>query len=925
VTHPDWSLIENLFQSAIDLPASERPAFLNANCPNPSIREEVESLIAADTENPDGILAAVAREAQSLFELEEIIGARLGPWRIVRELGRGGMGSVYLGVRDDDNFHKEVAIKLIRHGMDTEDVLTRFRHERQILANLEHPYIARLLDGGAARDGRPFLVMEYVAGQPLDEWCRAHDLTIRDRCNLFLKVCQAVSSAHRNLVVHRDLKPSNILIASDGAPKLLDFGVAKLLSPETALNYAATAIAARPITPDYASPEQFRAEQVTTATDVYSLGAILYEILSGAKAHRFGKGATSSARDIERVICEVDPPAPGINGDLDAIVAMAMRKEPALRYQSVEQFAADIHNYLIARPVNARKGNFTYRAGKYLRRHRTSIAVGALLIFALVGGAATATVQAIRASRAQAAAEAEKKNAERERKNADQERLLAIESQHMAERQAAEARRQSQIAGEQRHEADLQRELAETQRALASQGFGQVRQLAGKFLLDFHNAIATLPGSTPARKMVIETGLQYYDMLVREGGGDRELLEEVARGYDRLGDAQGNPYFANLGDAPGAMKSYRAAEAIRAKVNDPTPLFLGDRIRGQVRIAQMLVAQGDLKAADAVYVQALALGNGAASYEALDALANASSSYGDLKVNIAMHGEAVPHYLRLLEISEQLALQKRNPDSEQRGISLAHTKLGDVYNRLGRAEESQQQLRIALEIDQRLYAAQPTNIPVMRKLYVTYSMLGRALRGRGGAQFAKPGEVTECFEKATELADKMAASDTGNSQPLSDVLMAGTGLGDWLREQKETQGAIAAYRRALDASDRLIKIRPVGYEDNAVQTHQRLATGLIDAAQYDEAMDHLAKADDYIAIADKQNPGLIRTSLRKAEVIRAKADIYTARQQWPQAIEAFRTLIEMFEGMAKRDPANQFIAGEIPNLKDLLKDAQTHQ
>src|SRR5262249_42036170 len=266
-------------------------------------------------------------------------------------------------------------------GMDTEEVLRRFRHERQILAGLEHPYIARLIDGGATADGRPFFVMEKVEGEPVHVYCRSHRLSVESRLRLFLRVCEAVSYSHRALVVHRDLKPGNILVTAEGVPKLLDFGVAKLLDPSADPGLTATVYGIGPLTPEYASPEQVRGLPVTTTTDVYALGAILYELLTGAPAQRFD---THTPVEIDRVVCATEPKRPSmaaeeLNGDLDNIVLMAMRKESARRYQSVDEFAADIVRYLDGRPVAARQDSFAYRAGKFMRRHRLAITASAVV------------------------------------------------------------------------------------------------------------------------------------------------------------------------------------------------------------------------------------------------------------------------------------------------------------------------------------------------------------------------------------------------------------------------------------------------------------------------------------------------------------------------------------------------------------------
>src|SRR5580698_7476907 len=310
-----WERIESIFLNAADLPRAEQQAFLDQACGDDrALRQEVQSLLDSDRKSGEKITRAVETEAESLFGLSPIIGSRLGVWRVVRELGRGGMGAVYLATRDDDQFHKKVAIKLVKRGMDTSDVLRRFRHERQILAGLDHAYIARLIDAGTAPDGRPFFVMEYVEGQPIDTFCFERELPAVARCRLFLKVCEAVAHAHRNLIVHRDLKPGNILVAPDGTPKLLDFGVAKLLAPDADPHLTVTGMQARLLTPQYASPEQVMGRPANTTTDVYSLAAVFYELLTGSCAQEID---STSPEDIERVIClqEVPPPSaakPGV-------------------------------------------------------------------------------------------------------------------------------------------------------------------------------------------------------------------------------------------------------------------------------------------------------------------------------------------------------------------------------------------------------------------------------------------------------------------------------------------------------------------------------------------------------------------------------------------------------------------------------------
>src|SRR5271166_5530412 len=408
----EWDRIQSIFLQAIDRRPEERSAFLDGVCEGDlDIRREVESLLAHDDSASDAQIAGALQDTtQSLLDSEENIGP-LGPWRVIKAIGRGGMGRVYLAARDDDQFRKLVAVKLVKRGMDTSDLLDRFRRERQILAQLDHPYISRLIDGGSTSQGQPYLVMEYVEGRPIDTYCNQEGLGLRDRLRLFLKVCEAVSYAHRNLVVHRDLKPGNILVSSDGSPKLLDFGVAKLLDPENNPSLTRTDAGGRLLTPEYASPEQMRGTFVNTASDIYALGAVMYELLTGAKAHTFD---SRSPAEMERVVCELPIRLPServlsnnphlskeLAGDLDNIILKAMRKEPEQRYSSVDLFTKDIGRYLDGMTVTARPPSLTYRVGKFARRNRIALGLAAVVVISLVAGTWISLVQAHRARLAQ--------------------------------------------------------------------------------------------------------------------------------------------------------------------------------------------------------------------------------------------------------------------------------------------------------------------------------------------------------------------------------------------------------------------------------------------------------------------------------------------------------------------------------------------
>ncbi len=440
-----WQQIEELFGEALHLAVGERGDFLAAACGrDDALRREVEALLVAHQRAGEFIQAPAVDDAIRLIKRSDTPLAqhyRLGVYEIIKEIGRGGMGAVYLAARADDEYRNYVAIKLIKRGMDSEDILRRFRNERQILASLNHPNIAKLLDGGTSQEGLPFFVMEYIEGQPLIEYCDTHKLSTAERLRLFREICAAVQHAHQNLIVHRDLKPNNILITAGGTPKLLDFGIAKFLNPTLALQtLAPTATLMRLMTRDYASPEQVRGLPVTTASDVYSLGVLLYKLLTGHHPYHF---KTPQPQEVERVICESVPEKPSaivtrtatietatgetlnitpdivsrtregqpdklrhaLTGDLDNIILMAMRKEPQRRYTSVAEFSEDLRRHLEGLPVKAAKDTFRYRAAKFIKRHRVGVVAAALVLLSLVAGILATSWQAQQARQEKAKAE----------------------------------------------------------------------------------------------------------------------------------------------------------------------------------------------------------------------------------------------------------------------------------------------------------------------------------------------------------------------------------------------------------------------------------------------------------------------------------------------------------------------------------------
>ncbi len=445
-----WDRVQELFEMSRGLDRDQRRVLLTRECAgDSSLRNEVEALLESNDRAGDFIEGAIGKAASELNDAETLplIGRRVGAYEIVGELGRGGMGAVFLGKRVDAQYEQRVAIKFVR-GIESRERLQRFRAERQILATLNHPSIARLLDGGETAEGIPFLVMEYIEGRPIDAYCDQNRLPIRDRLRMFVSVCEAVQYAHEHLVVHRDLKPDNIMVTADGEVKLLDFGIAKLLD-ETSAEIPLTLTGARALTPEYASPEQIRGEPVTTASDVYSLGVLLYGLLAGIRPYRID---TEKPSEIERIVCDTDPERPSarvtqirvggdltaqsleeisaqrathpprlrkeLAGDLDNIVLMAMSKEPERRYAFAAQFAEDIFRYLGGLPVAARADTLRYRLGKFARRNAAMVAAGSTLALVLIGSTIVSLTLYNRAENARREAVQERMIASRERTTA---------------------------------------------------------------------------------------------------------------------------------------------------------------------------------------------------------------------------------------------------------------------------------------------------------------------------------------------------------------------------------------------------------------------------------------------------------------------------------------------------------------------------
>jgi tetratricopeptide (TPR) repeat protein len=675
VSEPDrLEKIKEILEDALELPAADRDTFVRRACGEDEVvRDEVESLLAHESDEPpwaEGPLLLVPGFAEEESEAEGLVpGRRIGPYRIETILGAGGMGTVVLAIRED--LKKRVALKVV-HTRLSGELIRRFHIERQIVAQLEHPNIARLLDGGTADDGRPFFVMELVDGEPIDVYCDRMGLGVRERLELVLQVCEALALAHRNLIVHRDLKPSNILVTDEGVPKLLDFGIAKRLEMEaTELTRAHD----RPMTLKYASPEQIDGGTISTATDVYGLGLLLYQLLAGR--HPFAADESSEIR-LLAAIREHVPRRPSstvedpwrrreLAGDLDAIVGRALRKEPEERYGSIEQLADDLRRFLEGRPVLARQGTWVYVAGRFTRRHRWALGAIALVLLLSLAFGVTATLLWRRAETARVETEVA--------------RVQALEGQQQKERALEFLKEVFRGAGPNRArgqrdrtafelledaEAQLQEEDEPVQAELlatlgkiytdwgASAEAGRVWKRAEGLLRrrfpeghpDLAKAINNVASWHFRREEYAEAARLYREALAMKKRFPENADADLAKSMSNLATA-----LMELGDDDEVESLYRGALAIRRSAIEPN----GDDIAQSLRSLGVFYHQrGDLRQAEALMRAALA-----ACQRAHPAQENTRCATILNGLALVLHDqkrlrEALPLYRRALEIRSAL-------------------------------------------------------------------------------------------------------------------------------------------------------------------------------------------------------------------------------------------------------------------------------
>ncbi|WP_321476558.1 serine/threonine-protein kinase [uncultured Paludibaculum sp.] len=755
MTDSRWQRVEALFHEARALPVEQRTAFLSQVCAGDDVMlravlRMVDATSAADAlfENPAGLASLIDPPLQP--EVDPILGAMLGVWRIDRVLAAGGMGAVYLAHRADDQFHKKAAAKLLRHGFHSEHLRRRFLAERQILAGLEHPNIARLLDGGLSGDGMPYLIMEFVEGQPLDAYCNSRNLGVRARLEIFRHVFSAVSYAHHNMVIHRDLKPSNIMVTTNGGVKLLDFGIAKLIDEPA--DGELTSTTSVMMTPRYASPEQALGKMVNAQSDVYSLGVVLFESLCGRSPY-----ATTQRTVAEWFLAiqneECPPPSQAaqspalrneLRGDLDLIVAKALRKDALERYASVEQFDADVQAYLEGRPVTARPQTAAYRVGKFVRRHRAGVLASAAAILLLIAGL-----------------------------------LSTLWEAHVAERE----------------------------RLRAEKRFQQVRELARLSLFDLFDIVKDMPGSTTAQQLLITKSLANYEKLAREATGDPELLGELAEAYSRLGNLYGNPYSTNIGETQKALATYRRGLELLGGIPEGAGPKALEKSRALLysSLGEVTAYSGDTPKGIEYMRRCIRLLEVLETRDptAADILVELSGARGTLGDHLAGIGTgivldkdgAIGAFQSQLVTVEALSKRTDIPPEvltrARRGVSIACMKLGQCMQDFGRAEEALPWYRRSLEALDRMDAAENSSLANMR-------IRTTLIRGQSATlmSLGRPKEAVDVLSPAIETLRSLYQRDPQNRQFGYGLVTFLKARGDSHQQAGNTAAALDDYREA---------------------------------------------------------------------------------------------------------------------------------
>ncbi|WP_457355468.1 protein kinase domain-containing protein [Roseateles sp. P5_D6] len=758
-----WQRAKAVVADAMERPASERKAFVrHASAGDSTLMREVEDLLEAA-----GVVASPLDAPPAEFMLEALeqratgtwVGRTLGAYRLVSLIARGGMGEVYLGERADGQYEQQVAVKVMRADADQAVALEPFWAERRILASLDHPNLAKLIDAGVTGDGAPWFVMELVQGDAIDTYCDDRGLGVEDRLRLFVTVCQVVGYLHGRGVVHRDLKPSNIHVRGDGTVKLLDFGIAEQLHPAQADNQHTDGIY-RILTPEYASPEQLRGEPVTPASDVFSLGVVLYRLLARTSPYARGVGDISPGQ----AILEDDPPWPSravdasltgastlrrqLRGGLDAVVMKALHKSPAQRYANAAELADDLSRHLQGLAVQARPHARRYRIGLFLRRHRVALSASLLVLVA------ASTVAAY---------------------------------------EAYEARRQ---------------------KARAEQHFADVRKLATLMLRDLQKAIAPLPGGTAARRMVVQNALDSLRHLSAEAAGDAELQIELAGGYRNIGDIQGRPYSANLGDPKSARDSYdRGIALVKNLVGNPR-VAEPSQAHAAATLAQLyqrkgtlLASQDDDAAAESLVAQGVELMDTLAAHGQLDPeLQTVHAAMHSQLAQVQRFVDKVEPFFKSLATARRLylAILASRPGDETATSGLATTYLEEGTYYFERDEEAATvQLAIAafrraLELQGPVVQRHGDDARLQRNFAAHHANLAAALM-----RAKQPRDAANAYRQAVQILSELSGRDPSNAQLRAEVAIVTGSMSKALLANGDAAAAVAAAQRAVEGYNSL--------------------------------------------------------------------------------------------------------------------------
>ena len=760
MTADRWIHVKAVFQEAISREPGARGEYLAAKCEDDAeLRVAVERLLTAHNRS-GGFLELPAAVEGGLIDAIPVAppASQLGPYRILRELGHGGMGTVYLAERDDRDLKRTVAIKVVN--VASRSLVKRFRTEIGVLAGLEHPGIARLYDAGATPDGVPYLVMEFVDGDDLLRYCDRRHLSIADRLRLFQRICDAVQYAHQNFIVHRDLKPSNILVTPEGEPKLLDFGIAKLLSAG-AEDGDETAVFARALTPEYSSPEHVRGERVTAASDVYSLGVVLYELLTGAKPYRI---TSRTAAGIERAVSEQEPSSPSavvvppdaaaarattgdrlrvqLQGDIETIVLKTLQTEASQRYATAADLAQDVQRHLDGYPVDARPNTMSYRAAKFLRRHRRSVAAAGVALASLIGGLTVAMWQA---------------------------HAARVERDHATER------------------------------------VHDVQRLANSLIFKIHDGVTNLPNSTPVRRMIIEEALRYLEALRNDPAADESLRIELSQAYQRIGTVQGQGNVANLGDRRAAIDSFtKGLDVLKPLMTNPAAHQAAAIQYGgtALSLATTEVVAGDKTLAEAAVRDAESVASRlVAASGATDASKRLLASVHFQYALITAGEESLAHWKTAGDIFEALLSARPDDPDRQRNVALVHKYLGSIYTDRGDYQAAFVHHARARDLDGQRLAANPSNRLAQTDVALDLANTGRVLELTG-----KQADAISDYERSLAIRQQLADSDPRDVFALGRVAYAHSRLANLYGATGDVANGLQHARLAVSLSESISRL-----------------------------------------------------------------------------------------------------------------------